>query len=441
MSVNTFAAVPSVNNTWTPHVATGASKKCRLLVVDKPQFSVMIQKMLKPHYDVVCVDDIASGLRQLAQTTFDGVIVDEHVVGGGLQLVECMKMNPVWRHLPVILTCIHPTEAWVRHIKLNDMACLIAKPFRPSTLLAQLQVMPLMAASLPKAPDDVDVLVSTIDENINIFKRLLPKSPDFGVHDSNEGLFDLLAQDRAAQSVVLAQANSSFSPAWRKIDSAKLAVNMMGVPEATRAVECLKYWRNLQHYAPHSRFNLASLNKHAIGTAAIARALGKKVALEEKKCFWAGLMHDAGKVILDRAFGSGYAAVRDAVFKGRIPFVCAEEEIMGFSHSLAGGYLARHWKMGDDVTEALVCHHDLLLARRHTKLTSVLYVADMICSFLEFGSTGELIKPTPADPLLSKAYWKLGLSPRSFDMLVDMGKTELKYAQNMVDAISHCEQI
>ena len=440
MPANTPAVVQALNNTWTPRIEKKASQKCRLLVVDKPQFSAMIQKMLEQHYDVVCVDDAASGLKQLAQATFEGVIVDEQVVGGGLQLVECMKMNPVWRHLPVILTCINPTEAWVRHIKLNDIACLIAKPFRPSTLLAQLKVMSLETVSVHKAPDDIDVLVSTIDENLKIFKRLLPHSPEFGVSVSNEGLFDLLAQDKVVQSVVLALANSAYSPAWRKIDSAKLAVNMMGVPEATRAVECLKYVRSLQHYAPNSRFNLASLNKHAIGTAAIARALGKKVALDEERCFWAGLMHDAGKVILDRAFVSGYAAVRDAVFKGRIPFVCAEEEILGFSHSLAGGYLARHWQMGDDITEALVCHHDLLFARRHTKLTSVLYVADLICSFLEFGSTGELTKPTQADPLLAKAFWKLGLPPRSFDVLVEMGKAELKYAQNLVDAISHGEQ-
>jgi hypothetical protein len=151
--------------------------------------------------------------------------------------------------------------------------------------------------------------------------------------------------------------------------------------------------------------------------------------------YWAGLIHDLGKVVLDCAFSSVYSGVRDAVLDEQMSYARAEEALLGFSHSLAGGYLAKHWRLGEDVVEAAVCHHDLALARRHVKLTSAVYLADWVCSGLGFGSTGELEKNAPDDPMLQTAYWKLGLTPQAGTMLMALGQKELKYAQAVVDAV------
>jgi len=435
MPINASVPVTSWNTTWQPEVRIGTYKKRRLLVVDKPQFSLIIRKMLIRQYDVVCVDDVASGIQQLSCADFDGVIVAETVAGGGLQLVEYMKMSPILNHLPIVLTCIQPSEAWVQYIRLNEVACLIAKPFRPSTLLAQLEIL-LMPAETRQIPEDVYGIVATIDKNLVRLKRVLPEVPRFKVETTDESIFGFLAQNTDAQAAVLALANSSFSPSWRQIDSEKLAVNMMGLDEAETVVQCVDVIQRLKTYAPKSRFNLSSLFKQAIGTAHIARAIGKQYAVDEKKCFMGGLIHDFGKVVLDCAFSSVYAGVREAVREGQMSYVCAEEEVLGFTHSLAGGYLAKYWDLGEDMVEAIVCHHNVSLARHHVKLASVLYLADAVCSSLGFGSTGEVgNKPSPTDPMFKTACWKLGVTPQIFDALITLGKKELKYAQAVVDAI------
>lgn len=437
MPMNASVPTPDWDKTWIPEVQTGTQKKRRLLVVDKPQFSAIIRKMLIRQYDIVRADDVASGLQQLKCADFDGVIVDEQVMGGGLQLVEYMHMSPTLRRVPVILTCIQPAEEWVQHIQFNDIAHLIAKPFRPSTLLAQLEVVFANDAqvSSPKVPDDIDGVAAMIDENLPRLKRVFPQVPSFSIDATDDGLFALLAQDTQVQGAVLALANSSCSPGWRQIDSAKLAVNMMGLGETAMMTLCVDVVRCLKQYYPKARFNLTSFFKHAIGTALIARAIGKKYVVDEKKCFWAGLIHDVGKIVLDGAFPSVYSGVRDAVLDGRLSYAGAEEELLGFSHSLAGGYLAKQWHLGEEVVEAVVCHHGLALARRHIKLTGAVHLADWVCSSLSFGSTGELEKPAPDDPMLQTAYWKLGLTPQAGDMLLALGKKELKYAQAVVDAV------
>ncbi|MGA1198709.1 MAG: HDOD domain-containing protein, partial [Candidatus Latescibacterota bacterium] len=408
---------------------------------DKPQFSLIIRKMLVRQYDVVCVDDIYSGRLQLNCADFDGVIVAEKAVGGGLQLVEYMKMNPALCHLPIILTCIQPTEAWAQYIQLNDVACLIAKPFRPSTLLAQLEVLFAQGEPLKQAPEDVYGIVAAIGDNLARLKRVLPEAPHFKAETTDESIFHFLAKNDQAQASILALANSSYSPAWRQIDSAKLAVNMMGLDEAETLIQCVDVIQRLQTYAPKSRFNLSSLFKHAIGTAHIARAIGKQYAVDEKKCFKGGLIHDFGKVVLDCAFSSVYSSVREAVHEGRLSYVCAEEDVLGFTHCLAGGYLAHYWDLGEDVVEAIVCHHNMSLARHHVKLASILYLADAVCSSLGFGSTGEIEKPSPTDPMFKTACWKLGVTPQIFDGLLTLGKKELKYAQAVVDAIFKQQQV
>lgn len=435
MPINASVPVTEWKTTWQPAVRTGTHKKRRLLVVDKPQFSLIIRKMLVRQYDVVCVDDVASGLLQLSCADFDGVIVAENVAGGGLQLVEYMKMNPTLRHLPVILTCIQPTEAWAQYIRLNDVACLIAKPFRPSTLLAQLEVLFALGESPRQIPEDIQGIVAVIDESLARVKRILPEGPRFKTESTDESLFGFLAQNTDAQAAVLALANSSFSPAWRQIDSATLAVNMMGLDEAETVVLCFDVIQRLKTYAPKSRFNLTSLFKQAIGTAYIARAIGKQYAVDENKCFMGGLIHDFGKVVLDCAFSSVYSGVREAVIEGEMSYFQAEEEVLGFSHNLAGGYLAKHWDLGEDMVEAIVCHHNVSLGRHYVKLASVLYLADAVCSRLGFGSTGEVGKASSTDPMLKTACWKLGVTPQIFDGLLTLGKKELKYAQAVVDAL------
>jgi len=408
--------------------------KGRILVIDKPQFSAMIRKMLSTQYDIVCVDDIASGFLQLSQGHFDAVVVDKDVRGGGLQLAECLKMNPTLGNLPVVLTCIQPREDWVQQVKLRGIAQVVAKPFRPSTLMALLEVT--IKKNRAKTPvHTVNTFMQVIDKRISQLDHILPKKPEFGLQVTDDGLFSLLSRDRSIQDAVLTLANSASESRWRKIDSARLAINMMGMPETKRLLQCIGVIRCLKEYAPDTRFNLAAWSKNAIGGALIARAFGKSVGLDEDTCFLGGLLHDVGKIILDQAFPSAYSGVRDSVFKEKISYHQAEQEFLGFSHGFVGGFLAHKWSLGEDLAEGIICHHDVSLARQHARMAAVLFLSDAIGTYLNFGSSGEMKKVDAADPEFLKAYLKLGFTHKAFESLVETGRKELKYAQVLVEAV------
>ena len=55
---------------------------------------------------------------------------------------------------------------------------------------------------------------------------------------------------------------------------------------------------------------------HSVGTAFIARAAAKKLQTEVEAAFLGGLLHDLGKVVLDRYFSDYYGAAFERIGQG-----------------------------------------------------------------------------------------------------------------------------
>jgi len=86
---------------------------------------------------------------------------------------------------------------------------------------------------------------------------------------------------------------------------------------------------------------------HSVGTAFAARALAKKLSTEVEGAFLAGMLHDLGKVVLDRFFADYYGDVLDYVRDNEgVTLRAAEKEQVGVTHMKIGGQLADAWKFG-----------------------------------------------------------------------------------------------
>ena len=216
------------------------------------------------------------------------------------------------------------------------------------------------------------------------------------------------------------------------MDSLKLAVSLVGFEEIANLVMSLQVFQELGKYESASKFDNTAFWKHSVGTAFIARVIAQKLKAEVEVAFLAGLLHDIGKVVLDRFFSEFYAETVHMVEEEQIPSVKAEMDFLGVTHAHVGGYLAANWEFADTLTEAIVCHHDPSSARRYVKLASVVHVANAICNHLDFGSSGEVVKQEIDDPVLGKALWKLGIGPNSFGKLVEMGEGQLEDADSFL---------
>ena len=64
------------------------------------------------------------------------------------------------------------------------------------------------------------------------------------------------------------------------------------------------------------------------------------VQQEAEASFLAGMLHDVGKIVLDRYFGEYYKGVIEIVQDGTTSIYTAEQEIMGVTHAEIGGVLA-----------------------------------------------------------------------------------------------------
>ena len=411
----------------------------RLLVVDKPRFSRLIHRMLSDRFEVVCVEDGLEAVRKIRYRRPDVILAEMSVRGGGLRLAELMDMSVRFAHTPFLLTCIKPTSDLVEKVKRQGIDGLIVKPFPPSSLIEQIgQVLqpeePQADASLNN--DDEVGIADKIKEKMRAIEGLPPfpathaKVMELANSDASnsEEIAEQIQRDPNFLATVLKLANSSFYGFSRKVDSLKLAVSLLGLKEIVNLAVSLQVFQQLSDGAPQSKFDTMAFWKHSVGTAFIARVIAQKLQTEVETAFLAGLLHDIGKVILDRFFTEFYGEVLERVQAEKTPFLQAELETLNITHAHVGGYLAVNWNFADTLIEAVVCHHDPAQAKRYTKLASVIHVANAICNHLEYGSSGDVLKQEADDPRLGKALWKLGIGPHSFDMMVELGQGQLSDA-------------
>jgi HD superfamily phosphohydrolase YqeK len=90
----------------------------------------------------------------------------------------------------------------------------------------------------------------------------------------------------------------------------------------------------------------------------------KKIALAEKQphstvedAFMAGLLHDAGKLVLAANFADQYRKTLGSVEAGKKLLWKAEKARFGTSHAEVGAYLMGLWGLPDAIVEALAYHH------------------------------------------------------------------------------------
>ena len=115
---------------------------------------------------------------------------------------------------------------------------------------------------------------------------------------------------------------------------------------------------------------------HSFQVACVAREIARlekqpKAIIEE--AFTAGLLHDAGKLVLRANFPDEFEECFVRAFGERRAFFTAETETFGCAHAEIGAYLFGLWGLPISVVEAVALHHtpSRAHARTFTPLTAV----------------------------------------------------------------------
>lgn len=170
---------------------------------------------------------------------------------------------------------------------------------------------------------------------------------------------NILKTDPALAGRILKVANSAYYGMSGNISSIQHAATMLGVDTLIQIITLVSNSKMLGKSLTGYGLNSGDLWKHSITTAVCANILSiKRSPEDEENSFFAGLMHDSGKIILD-----GYVVERENIFKryldvSNAAFQKAEQLILGFDHAHTGYELCLKWKLPKRLATAIKYHHN-----------------------------------------------------------------------------------
>lgn len=179
----------------------------------------------------------------------------------------------------------------------------------------------------------------------------------------------LMATDQVLAGHIIRLANSSlYSPA-RRISSIAQAISYVGL-EAARRVMTAAVFQPLFASA-----SLRELWKHSVAMAELTERIAvvsRRIAPAE--AFLAGLMHDIGRLALQRLpREDGIVFAR--LLERHCEPVFAEMVLCGFDHGAAGAEILRLWSFPVELVEAVQHHH--WPERHNSPLAAALYLAEV----------------------------------------------------------------
>lgn len=236
-------------------------------------------------------------------------------------------------------------------------------------------------------------------------------------------IVELISSDPPLTARVLSILGRAEHGVRREAVSLENAVKYLGFTTVRQVTLALKVMEVFGGEAGHrvEGFDRTEFWKHCLATACAARA----VALELKRgpgaeeAFIAGLLHDLGKVALERAMPKSFERVVRRANETRGDLTLIERDVLGVDHAVVGHRLAERWSLPARVAECIRHHHqpaDLLPPSVSSGLhVQVVQLADAIAREQRIGYSGNHRVAVASRALAAQ----LGLTNAQTDRIVE----------------------
>lgn len=188
-----------------------------------------------------------------------------------------------------------------------------------------------------------------------VFKaRNLLADPESEMRD----LSSLLESDQAIATKVLKLANSAYYGLSGKVSSIRHASSMLGFKALGQLISMVGTSAVLGKTLKGYDLDSAGTWRHSLMAASASRiiALQKNQALEND-AFSAGLIHDVGKLVLDRHVNKRKSDFERLTEGGRNSMLAAEQHILGLDHAEIGFEVCQYWNIPESISTAIKFHH------------------------------------------------------------------------------------
>lgn len=332
--------------------------KCILFVDDEPMVLSGLQRSLRSmreEWEMAFVTSGPEALQLMEKHPFDIIVTDMRMpVMTGAELLEQVKSRfpQCFRIIlsgqadqETILRAVDPTHQYLaKPCDTTELKKRLTRAFAVRGLLKneELQAVVSRLQALPSLP----TLFLDVTQELENNEPSLPR------------IVRLVSEDMAMTAKILQLVNSAFFGLRCRVSSPMQAIQMLGLDTLRALVLSTHVFEKFRTHTLGDA-EISYLWKHSMAVASFA----KEIAVSEKAdrqlvddCFTAGLLHDAGKLILASAMEDKYQHVLDAVRTGGKNLISAETDILGCSHAEIAAYLLGLWGLPEAVIDGVAWH-------------------------------------------------------------------------------------
>jgi putative nucleotidyltransferase with HDIG domain len=248
----------------------------------------------------------------------------------------------------------------------------------------------------------------------------------------------VISLDPVLTGRVLKLINSAYFAIGKPITSLTRAIIMLGVNTVKNLALSFAILTNMQGSGSFHAFTTNQFWLHCLGVGVVAKTLaaanGHSPA-EQEEYFVAGLLHDLGKLPLNKQFPEEYFQVSKIAEKENKPFFLGEDMMLGLDHCRVGEMIAQKWRLGDGLIETLAHHHNPDGCNDGSRnLVTYVSLANQLTLKMEIGEAGDCYNnndslQTQLQDTLGDAYDNLADFQDAISSEIDRAKIFLEILQ------------
>jgi HD-like signal output (HDOD) protein len=172
-------------------------------------------------------------------------------------------------------------------------------------------------------------------------------------------LGDLIEKDTVLSANILHLVNSTVDEHRDSVSSVRHAVSLLGAKKLRNALLGMSSARVWNRVKMPPSWSMARFNMHSSAVAVLSDLLAQRVPLEYPEgAFVAGLLHDAGRLLIALALPQEYERILELYAEGDRPMTECEREILGFTHAELSAEALKYWKLPEQIQIAVRDHHN-----------------------------------------------------------------------------------
>ncbi len=197
---------------------------------------------------------------------------------------------------------------------------------------------------------------------------------------------EVIETDQAIAAKVLQVANSAYYGMSGMVSSIHQATVVLGHKVLEQVITMVSATSLLGNHLKGYRMGSGTLWQHSLAVALCSRLIAKdRAPTLENDAFSVGLIHDAGKLALDRYLLERKTQVDQTLAKG-VNFLEVEKQVLGFDHTELAAELCAKWKLPENHVSAMRFHHDPG-ASKGNQLAYIIHTANHIAQQSGIGSS------------------------------------------------------